>query len=86
MTIRKQKAGGRISGVTINVIITFLIGTVWLSGCTRKIETRYDSGQLKEKYAVKKDAEGNYIKDGAYVSWYEGGQKKQGLRREIGAY
>jgi hypothetical protein len=45
--------------------------------CSRKLETRYDNGQLKEKYALRKDSEGNYIKHGKYVSWYENGEKKQ---------
>lgn len=41
------------------------------------METRYDNGQLKEKYALRKDSEGNYIKHGKYISWYENGEKKQ---------
>ena len=69
----------RITGVRLgkNILITLVLAGLCLAGCTRKLETRYDNGQLKEKYAVKKDAEGNYIKQGIYESWYENGQKKQ---------
>ena len=71
MAKKRQK-----KGTIISILLAFLIGS-YLIGCTRKLETRYDNGQLKEKYEVRKDNEGNYIKHGSYVSWYEEGQKKQ---------
>ena len=71
----RRKVMPVLSGKNAGVVC--LIAIVSLFGCTRKLETRYDSGKLKEKYAVRKNAEGTYVKHGDYISWYESGQKKQ---------
>jgi len=60
-----------------SLLLAFFITLVCLAGCTRKLETRYDSGNIKERYAVQRNAEGKYVKHGEYVCWYENGSKKQ---------
>jgi len=57
--------------------LLMLMASFYGAACSRKLETRYDSGQLNEKYEVKKDAAGNYVKHGSYGSWYENGKQKQ---------
>jgi antitoxin component YwqK of YwqJK toxin-antitoxin module len=38
---------------------------------------KYDNGQLKERVSTFQDKNGNLIKQGAFIQWYENGQKKQ---------
>lgn len=46
-----------------------------------KRETKYENGQLQEKFFVKQTKDGSYIKDGDYKSWYENGQNE-----DVGKY
>jgi len=55
----------------------FLIVLLCLTGCLKKLETRYDDGQLKEQYEVRKNKVGSYIKHGKYIRCYENGKKQQ---------
>lgn len=40
------------------------------------IETRHQSNNLNEKYEVRRNNSGNFIKDGKYEKWYENGLKE----------
>lgn len=40
------------------------------------IETKYKNGNLKEKFEITLNENGNYIKDGKYEKWYENGIKE----------
>lgn len=44
---------------------------------SQNIECKYDNGQTKEKYFVKKDSRGNFIKHGLYQSWHQNGMLEQ---------
>jgi len=56
-----------------NLMICFL-----LSGVSRSelIESRYENGQLKERYYLWHDANNESEINGPYEAWYENGQKK----------
>ncbi len=53
----------------------FVLGIV-LAGCSNheSRETKYPSGQVKERYQVVKDKNGSFLWDGEYSSWYENGR------------
>jgi hypothetical protein len=62
--------------LTLLTIILFLL---FISACSTldKRESKYDNGQPKELFYVKKDSNGNYVKNGSYTSYFEDGQLKE---------
>lgn len=60
---------------TITII---LVSALILSCSKREIrETKYENGQIKEKYSVIQDKNGNFLRDGEYIKYYENGQKEE---------
>ena len=43
---------------------------------SKEVTSRYNNGQLKEKYHTKKDCNGSFVKEGLYESWYLNGMKE----------
>jgi hypothetical protein len=60
---------------TSKYLIVLFLFCLFCSGLEKR-ESKYDNGQIKESFLVRKDSEGNYIKEGLYTSWYLNGQKK----------
>jgi len=65
----------------MNTIFLSLLLSIFLCiqiGCSKGVvkKTKYDDGQLKEQYYVKKDKDGDYVRSGRFQIWHENGQKK----------
>jgi antitoxin component YwqK of YwqJK toxin-antitoxin module len=60
------------------LIMTLFFSIIFIISCGKRElrETKYDNGQIKEKYYVKLDRDGNYLRDGRYLRWYKNGHKE----------
>jgi len=59
-----------------NLLLFIILLFCFMIACKEKRESKFQNGQLKEQYFVIKDKQGNFIKVGKYISWYENGQKE----------
>jgi antitoxin component YwqK of YwqJK toxin-antitoxin module len=59
----------------LNLFAGIVAISFFFVGCRELKETKYDSGQIKEKYYVISDPQKKQVKDGPYSAWYENGKK-----------
>lgn len=54
--------------------LVFLISFFLSCSSTEIRETKYENGQIKEKFFVTKTKDGSFVNEGVYEKWYQNGQ------------